>query len=298
MLPKEENALRFDYLNSLSTPQLEDILRMDAEDLDSDNEGVVFAVLSILQEREKENPAKEPVDVAAAWQRFQKYYNTSDGMDDSLYAVSFGEDAPAKEKNRRKGSGKGIVWRVVAMVAMLCVVFTLVTPAFGMENIFTMLAQWKDSLFSFVYQSKMLNDPAVSYEFSTENPDLQRIYDTVTEMGVSSPVVPMWIPDGFALATLEDSGTQADHRLCAVFCNNADTIVVLVETSTNNNNGVYYIDKGTAETVEIGDVTHYIMPNNDKWLAAWTTDNLICTISTDLGRDDLLSILKSVYMKG
>lgn len=296
MLSKKENALRFEHLNSLSTTQLEEILCRDAEELESDNEGVVFAVLSILQEREKENPTREPIDVTAAWQKFQKYYNTPDGENDSLYGV--GEDATIKKKNRGKGNKATVISRVVAIAAMLCLVFTLVTPAFGMENIFTLLAQWKDSLFSFLYQDEMLNDPAVNYVFSTENPDLQRIYDSVTKTGITNPVVPMWIPDGFNLSSLENTGTQTDQRLCAVFCNDTSTIVILVETFTSNSNGVYYIDEGTAEEIEIGDVTHYIMQNNDKWLAAWTTDNLICSISTDLGRDDLISILKSVYMKG
>ena len=37
------------------------------------------------------------------------------------------------------------------------------------------------------------------YEFRTEHPGLQEVYDAVAGLGVTEPVVPMWIPEGYTL---------------------------------------------------------------------------------------------------
>ena len=37
------------------------------------------------------------------------------------------------------------------------------------------------------------------YVFETDHPGLQQIYDAVVEMGVTEPVVPMWVPEGYDL---------------------------------------------------------------------------------------------------
>lgn len=288
----KENTLRLENLNCLSTAELEEIIRTDAEDMASKNREVVSAVLSILQAREVEKLSEEPVNVRDAWQRFQRLYNTPDGVDSSLFPVEDSQE-PASQKPR-KGSAWSVWVRCASVAAVLCLIITLVAPVFGSNNITTLFAQWRNSLFSFLFEGDMPTEPTECV-FSTDNPALQEIYDSVTALGISTPVVPMWIPEGCALNALEFIDSPVSRRVTATMTDGSGYVVLFSIVVGDESNCVHYTDAVEPEILEVGNSQHYIMANNDKWMAVWTDNEVICTISTDYSKDVLLEMLKSIY---
>ena len=41
----------------------------------------------------------------------------------------------------------------------------------------------------------------------------QQLYNAVTELGITQPVVPMWLPDGFALTSLKTFNSDKEERI-------------------------------------------------------------------------------------
>lgn len=284
----------FDYLNQLSTAELQEIVRRDAESTDSEDSEVIWAVLSILVEREKADPSKQPrKDAKEAWEEFQKYYNTPEGSRRVLY------DYPDFTPEHRQKRTTPLFNRAIALAATICIIFTLALPAFGKETVATLFGYWRNGLFAFLSnQADMPIDPMENYKFETQIPELQQIHDTVNEMGVWEPVVPMWIPDGFYLSTLDSNNTPNVKRLYGILKNETSIINFSVLIHQTYPDHVQYMNDSDPEIIEIAEVTHYLFANNDKWVVTWTAENVVCTISTNLEKETLISILKSVYTKG
>ena len=74
-----KNSEKYAYLNRLSTEQLEELLRMDAEEARPGNEDVVFHILEVIEQRENEHPTGRVPDVDKAWAEFQEYYDIPEG---------------------------------------------------------------------------------------------------------------------------------------------------------------------------------------------------------------------------
>ena len=78
--------ITYAYLDQLSTEQLEDLLRTDLTVQDQSNEEVVFRILEILEQREREQPTGRLPDAGQGWAEFQQYYNIPEGEGVSLYS--------------------------------------------------------------------------------------------------------------------------------------------------------------------------------------------------------------------
>lgn len=73
------------YLEQLSMEQLMEIIHADADSTSNGNEDFIFAVLEVIEKRQKNQPDYQPADTNNAWETFQRYYNTLDGEGLSLY---------------------------------------------------------------------------------------------------------------------------------------------------------------------------------------------------------------------
>ena len=57
----------------------------------------------------------------------------------------------------------------------------------------------------------------------------------------------------------------------------------------------YYKDGEIILETESGGITHTILRNTDTLTAAWTIDNIECSIFIDCQEDTLIQILESIY---
>ena len=284
---KKDRNERSAFLKQLSTSQLEKILRKDIDFDGTDNQDMIFEILSILKDRDQ---GKSP-ETDAAWQEFKEHYNISDGEGMSLYPTA---ETTAKKKGKKHIGLRKLAVAAAAVLVLVCAL----PPALGAVNIIELIAQWTNEEFTFMNSER---EPREEYEFiySTDNPDLQEIHDAVQELGVTENVVPSWIPDGFEMIEFDISDLYAYDHLSTFFKNESGDTIKFTATIYSNREAMggsnYEKDETEVEIIELNDTTYYIMSNIDKWVAVWEKDNVECMIGTSLEKEELIKIIYSIY---
>lgn len=258
----------------LSTHQLDEILRAEVAK-DSMDENAVKQILDILEKREANDPVEIPVDVDAAWKTFRERY------------------VPREEKRKPKPAGRWI--GRVAAVAAIVSILVLAVPNAGAWNFFELIGQWSQSIFEFFSPSSTVVDPGNEYEFKTDHPGLQQVYDAVTELGVTDPVVPMWIPEGYVLEKLTVENIAQTKKVSACLVSDNSMLVVEYNLYCDGTSGEYPKDDADTEIYEKEGRKHYIVRNEDHWLVAYIVDDIECAMFIDCDRESLLQVIHSIY---
>lgn len=255
----------------LSTSELDQLLQAELEK-DHPNEEVVLPILQILEEREKDYPVEKTPDVLALLGKLNEHETSS------------------KQSIHKRRWIAGIA----AVAAAACIVVMAFPRTVGAENILGRLFRWTESIFEFLAPGQDTTDPPVDIVFETGNPGLQQIYDKVTELGVTEMVVPMWLPEGFELSDLKEFSTHGGSKVHAKFENGSYAVLLSYRISTDISAKIEKEDTGI-ELFEFGDTGHIIVENTDNVSATWTVDGVECVVNTNLLKEDVYTIIKSIY---
>lgn len=253
----------------MPTEELDQVLQAELEK-EHPNEEVVLPILRELEEREKDIPVEKTPEVLAILEKLNKH-NTS-----------------SKQSIHKRRWLAGIA----AAAAVVCIVIMSISPTAQAESLFDMLVRWTSNIFEFI-------DPNESYpnatdDFITENPGLQQLYDKVTELGVTESVVPMWLPEGFALSDIKDSPMPGGTKVFCHFENSNNNISIAYRISADISAKVEKEETGI-EVFEAGEVNHFIMDNDEYLSVTWSVDGVECLLNTNLAREDIYSIIISIY---
>ena len=282
-----------DELKKMSTQQLDEILRSDLMCEDCSDYERVCLILSILEEREKDMPIPKEAHVDAAWKQFQEYYNTPSGKGKSLYSCELPTDTACcpKKKNAH------LWYRVVATAAVLCLLLTVVPPAFGAENIFTLIAEWTESIFHFSSSGGSPTEPNVEQEYCSENSDLMELYVTMTAYSQGAQVVPTWIPDGLSMDELTVKERPDSIRILAAFSSGEDELLLTytVNLSRPDSGFLYEKQEDDVKEILISGIRHYLFKNEGQYMCGWVTGNIECAIGGDISESDMVTIINSIY---
>ena len=197
----------------------------------------------------------------------------------------------AKRKHPRYRS-----WLITAAsvaVVLGILLFTLPGTAEA-ENIKDVLARWTDSVFHFFSPGEPAY-AAEDYVFETDNPGLQQIYDEVVALGITDPVVPMWVPEGVGLEELESCSYFEDISLLATMKNEKQCIIISL---VFNSDIVPFQHEKALENVDIveaGGIGHYVISNAESDCITWVLDNIECSIVTNCREDEIHKIIHSIY---
>lgn len=257
-------------LENHTTEQLD--LRLQSElSKEKPSEDLVLAIMDILQERESDYPAEITDTVLESWGRFKEQCS---------------DDAAPKKSP--------VVWKTFTSIAAGLLVLVLLSAtipkALGAENFFDLIAQWTETVFSFS-QGKENEE----FVYQTDHPGLQQIYDAVVELGVIEPVVPMWVPEGFALEDFEIVDQNTYKRIYALLVSDGHRIVLSFDIYMVDYTQNYAKDKHSIRTVEIEGVTYYMMSNDGEWTVTWVRDKVECSIYADCQEETLYKILYSIH---
>lgn len=260
-------------IRALSTGELKALLcrELDRKRIDHDQ---VQQLLAVLRERDEMGTAQIPEQIARKWQTLQQE-----------------KIVPDRNAVWRKGR------RAVRIAAVLVLVFTLtlmVPRALGAENVFSVLGRWTDDFFSFVAPG----EPAATeqeYVFRTDNPELQQVYDAVTAVGITYPVVPTWLPEGYKLKTLESPKTSTGYIVTADFHSETSNILFSCIIRPGPS-GKFCKDEGEPVMFEYNGVVYYLMTNAGKHIAVWSLDDLECVIVAP-DQKTLYSLVRSIHLE-
>ena len=264
-------ALR-DALEGMETPQLD---RMLLEELrkEAPNGQLIRQISKILRERDKELIPETDDHIQKAWEQYQL------------------KTMPGRKKPRL---GNSILIKAASLILVVLTLMVFLSPRAEAANFFQRLIVWTEDIFSFLNPLDA-DVHQQAHAFRTDNPGLQEVYDGVTALGVTVPVVPTWLPEGYELVRCDAINTPTKKYLTAEFSSGSANAVYRVVVYSDNTTSTYYKDGEIILETEKHGITHTILRNQDLLIAAWTTDNTECSICMDCPEETLLQILESIY---
>lgn len=258
-------------VEQMPTEQLDEMLKYELEKEPVD-EAAVKLIMGILEERDQDVQVEMNERVAAAWEKYQMQIPVQ------THSKPFLQRWPV---------------RVAAAVVVIVALTFLIPQNAEAGGFWERLAHWTDSIFAFLEPG---NEPASEeYMFKTDNEGLQQVYDTVTALGITDPVVPMWLPDGYVL--IECKLVEAPTKTFVYACFSSNTNQMILDIALCNTESLrrYYKDESSVQTHEIADIVHNILRNKDMWTVTWVNDRLECAIYMDCQEETLYKVLKSIY---
>lgn len=259
-------------LEDLSSEQLRTMLHAET-DKDIPDDDLVLSILHILEDREPEVPDIGSAREEAAWKLFRKR---------------------VRARRKRKHLCYSNLLRIASVVLAICLLFTLVPQQAEADNWWQRLTKWTDDFFGFFREEEDTFHLA-DYEFKTDNPGLQQVYDAVAELGVTIPAVPMWLPEGYELAEFTIEETRLKQYVCAQFVNNGKECVLKINVLNGETAKDYFKNDVDVMRHEKGGTVYNLVNNEDDWIVSWTKDNIECAFAIDCTEDVLYKIIESIY---
>lgn len=256
----------------LSTPELEAMLQAELDRKPPDDEKVIL-LLHILEAREKDLPLHLSAREEEAWQRYKQKVMSRKG------------------KKRLPMRWLSVAASVVLIVAVL---FSVIPQQAEAESFWEMLQRITSTVMGYFGREDIFGE--MTYSFETENPGLQQVYDAVVELGVTEPVVPMWLPDNYVIEEFDQFDFPMTKGIFSRFSNGNDEIVYKLDVYNGEPAHEYYKDGTHYESHERDGIKYHITRNNERWSVVWTKENIECYLTLVCGEDTLWKILESIHV--
>ena len=259
-------------LVAMETPRL-DALLLEELRKEAPSRERIRLISSILKERDRELAPQIDDRIRRAWEAY-------------LEKIPAVKPAP--------GRMRPILVKAASLVLVLLTLMAFLPQKAEASNFFQRFIAWTEDVFSFA-SSREEAAPQEAYVFRTDNPGLQQVYDQVVQLGITDPVVPMWLPEGYELVNCELSENLTKKSVIATFSNGISGVVYQLKLSSDNVTSTYYKDGEIILEKEKNGITYTILRNQDLLIAVWAVDNIECFFSLDCPEDTLIRILESIY---
>lgn len=292
----------------MSTESLAELLRLDiqASEEDALDMEAILYIMEVIEKREKDHPSGlYPIpNVDAAWETFQTKYRPylTDGR--PLYDFDGGDmDEPEQDSTPppKEGGGRGLRWlgRMFILAAALVIILTISAYAAGYD-LWGAIAQWGHDTFTFASES----DPSTTGNIDKSVPSNRVEYDSLQEAldayGITTPLAPTWIPDGFSLeeVVVAESSLDGSISFQAFYIDEDKYLSIYVLALRDNirtNHSMWEKDDAHTVEIEIGGTTFYLMENDENPVLVWQNGLFESCIYGDVSSEVLISIAKSIY---
>lgn len=185
------------------------------------------------------------------------------------------------------------MFKVASIVLVLGILFFALPGAAQADNVHEVLSWWSDSIFRFFTTGKQPNTH--DYVYETDHPGLQQIYDAVAEFGITDPIIPSWVPDGFELTELKGYQMLDFSTIHAHLISKDHQLLLSFVINNDNSNFQHEKDTESVTTWELSGNDHYMISNNGEQIVTWMIYGIECTITTDCSEEDVYRIVKSIY---
>lgn len=198
-----------------------------------------------------------------------------------------------KVQPHRKRWYQSWMLKVASIVLVLGILFFALPNTAQADNINDVLSWWSDGVFQLFAPGLQPNTHTYVYE--TDHPGLQQIYDTVTELGITDPIVPRWVPDGVDLTELKVYQMVDSSAIHVCMASNDCYLLMYFIIKDNPTFFQHEKDIQSVNIWDLGGYEHYIVTNYDERIITWVIDGIECTITTDCPEEDAYRIVKSIY---
>ena len=255
----------------MPTEALDRVLQAELEK-EHPNEEVVLPILHELEEREKDAPVEMIPEILNKLNTFSKQETSFDHS----------------TRKRR--------WIPVlaAAAAVICIVVMALPRTVGAESIFDVLYRWTSSVFEFFSPEQDATNPPVEMVFETDHSGLEQLYDETVKMGITGAVVPTWLPDGLELTELKNFPAHDGNKLYGRF-NNGNYNFSVTYRIIADSTAKFEMRDSSLEVYEYKNISHFILENEDSLSVTWIVDGVECSISTNIAKGDVYTVIKSIY---
>ena len=265
------NKLLHNAWSEMPTSELDRQLQLELQKEEPEEE-VVLGIIRVFQEREENCTVEVTKDIQDAWNRYH-------------------EKTVKPKKTTRKCK-----WFIrAAAVAVFGFVILAIPQTVGAESLLDVFFRWTESVFEFFVPEDEATNPTMEQVFQTEHPGLQKVYDQLSEMGVTEPVVPMWLPEGFELIELKVIPLQKKEKVYVFFHTKDSYITLSYRMSADILPSKYEKKVSGVEAYEAFRKSHLIMDNGENILVTWVVDGVECSINTDIEKEEVYKLIDSIY---
>ena len=303
-LDHERNSPRH-FLNRLSTETLKQILQDDFESEDSDspeNDEFITCVMEVIAQREIETSECSKFDVDAGWRDFRRYYQPEEEADASVCGGTApaglikdkGQDKETDLNSRRPGRAVHCILRAAAIA--VTVVSLCIAAAGAIEvNIFEMVAEWTQDVFQFRSETSTSQD--AEYEAGVFLEDDQTLKSLLEEAGITQPVYPKWILEGYTFFESTFFPDDNDPLFKVKYKNESSEKPITVSVIAHRAPEGIWIEKNEGDITSYvkNGIEHYIMNNNGLLVSTWFTGTLECFIAGEVSETEMKIMIDSIY---
>ena len=263
----------FANYDSMTTEELEEILRLDAEmpeGQESDTDKILY-VMEVLTER-KRNSSHAGNTALEALETFKQHY-----MPETDHST-----APVKSKSKCLRWVRSLT--AAAAVLAILLVGSVTAKAFGF-NVWKAVIQWTQETFHFG-------------DWGNSNPKNNLSYNSLQEAlsqgKITKSLAPTWFPDGYELTDITVEQTPLKKTYKAIYTNAGKDIVITIQDHLGKS--PYYIEQseGLIEEYKESEITYYIFENNNQTQAVWIVDSYECCIAGKATIDELKLMINSI----
>lgn len=275
-------ARDFTRYDSMTTEELEKILRLDAEapmEQESDTELILYVMEVLAKRKNKSNTGKTAQE---SWESFQKHYIPKD--------AGHRGHTPKKATNGKTPQPwlRRLIACAAAIILVLCIPLT--TNAFGWEDVLNLIARWGKETFAFsIKENSYNNEPGLDYDGKYTS-----LQDLLKRNKIDPDIVPAWIPDGFLLTKCEEDVTPTQEIYRAYYTNDGKNLMILVQSYISSDPYSVEIEDDVIEIYEVSGVKYYIFSNVSQVRFVWTVDSYECNVSGDISIDEAKKMIDSI----
>ena len=282
--PGEQDFSRYD---SMSTEELEEILRLDAEkpEYEESDTDELFYIMEVLAQRRNSDPNYTGKSVGEAFETFKKHYAPDDFKDMNIQIKSTPSAKPVK---------RAVRWlrpvAAVAAVLAVCILASISVDAMGFD-LWGKVANWSKEFFHFEDETQTTEGTEPDMQDEIEYTSLQ---DALNKSNITKDLAPSWIPDGYTLTKIDIADSPKEITICAKY--EKDTAKIRISVRRLLGSTPEQIEKSD-DLIEIfifDSVTYYILKNQDNLKAVWIIDEFECYISGEITIEEMKAIIESI----
>ena len=269
-----------------STAELEELLALEAADLDAaePNADFIATVLEVMAERES---AQDEEMTEQAWKDFQEYYSLRKQEEEPDKVEEAPCDHHCKTEHRQRSPRISRVVRYGVVAAVLAIL--LCGTVFGW-NFFRAVADWTEETFYFLTgQEKKV----------PENQSALNLLKLSVEKKTDTPAVPKWAPEGTERNGLPKETGRTDRFVVragyTVGTREFSIRITVHDTPPEVYTITYQKNAEIEEEYWVGGITHYIMGNNKTLSAMWVNGCVEGHIQGELTVEELQKMIDSIY---
>jgi len=156
--------------------------------------------------------------------------------------------------------------------------------------VFGTLARWTGEVFKF----RVDDEAAYSEPQADRENDMQKKLESL-DMPVE--LAPTWIPEGYALVTIEEEESEDFSGFCALYINRSNYINIEIKEyfmATALNGLEMQMDNAEPEEYMSNGKLFYLFTNTDKWRSAWSGGSYMVSLTGFPSKEMMLRVIDSI----